>query len=134
MSVSVESSKNFGYGFISDESLPKGKDEYYHRFKQNPKESYRHLDKQEIMALEKNGNLCSSWKDVLVEEPFLPFLIKNNSFYGLVRIGSMKDVILKYHDFAVPSGITNSVIISCDIGSCTAIHFCSYLSHYIIKR
>ena len=133
MSVSVESSKNFGYGFISDESLPKGKDEYYHRFKQNPKESYRHLDKQEIMALEKNGNLCSSWKDVLVEEPFLPFLIKNNSFYGLVRIGSMKDVILKYHDFAVPSGITNSVIISCDIGSCTAIHFCSYLSHYIIK-
>ncbi|MGP1438611.1 MAG: DUF4954 family protein [Treponema sp.] len=130
MSINLDSSENFGFGFLPSDSIH---NEYYLRYEQNPKGSYRNLNKNEIKLLELNGNTSSDWNYVLVEEPFLPELIKNNIFAGLVRISSMQDVLLKYHDFVVRAGITNSTIISCDIGSVSAIHSCSYLSHYIIE-
>jgi len=144
----IEQSDRLGYGFVPKEMMPRGDlqgassqeisfshgvDEYYLRYQQNNKRTYRHLSHKEIEVLERRGNTSSCWDNVLVENPFLPHLIKNTSFAGLIRIGAMQDVLLKYHDFAVPSGITNSVLISCDIGSCTAVHFCSYISHYIIE-
>jgi len=128
----IEQPETLGYGFIQKEEM-QGADEYYLRRLQNPKANYRHLTDEEILLLKKNDNISSCWNDVMVEEPFLPQLIRNTSFAGLIRIGAMKDVVLKYHDFSVRAGITNSVIVSCDIGACTAIHFCSYISHYIIE-
>ena len=133
MSINLDSTDNFGFGFVSPDALPKNCNEYYLRYKQNPKNSYRHLNKYEITLLELNGNTSVDWNCVFVEDPFLPELIKNNIFAGHIRIGAMQDVLLKYHDFVVRAGITNSTIISCDIGSITAIHYCSYLSHYIIE-
>jgi len=133
MSISLDSTENFGFGFVTPDALPNNCNEYYLRYKQNPKNSYRHLSKYEITLLELNGNVAVDWNCVFVENPFLPELIKNNIFAGHIRIGAMQDVLLRYHDFVVRAGITNSTIISSDIGSVTAIHYCSYLSHYIIE-
>lgn len=126
----------FGYGFIPPEFLPEGKDEYYLRNIRNKKdpESYRHLKEEEIALLEENLNTSPCWDDVLVSDPFDPSLIKNSEFYGLVRIGSMARQIVSFHDFSVPVGITNSRIVSCDIGDSCAILDCSYLSHYILDH
>jgi hypothetical protein len=40
--------------------------------------------------------------------------------------------MLQHHDLRVPAGITNSLIISSDIGDDVAIHNVHYLAHYII--
>jgi NDP-sugar pyrophosphorylase family protein len=60
-------------------------------------------------------------------------LINNSQFYGLVRLGALRNVTLKYHDFHVPAGICNSTIISSDIGADVSIQNCGYISHYIIE-
>ncbi|UTC64856.1 DUF4954 family protein [Treponema sp. OMZ 788] len=132
--MQIVKSEDFGYDFIYDNYLPAGKDEYYLRFKQTNKSehNYRRLNSDEIERLIKNGNSSTDWTKVLVEDPFDTDLITNSLFAGLVRIGSIQNFYLKYHDFTVPVGITNSKIIACDIGENCAIHYCAYLSHYII--
>ncbi|MDY0303929.1 MAG: DUF4954 family protein, partial [Sphaerochaeta sp.] len=124
----------FGYDFITDPYLPEGKDEYYLRNQQLGRDnsSYRSLSDEEIAALKKNLNFSPDWADVLVSDLFDPSLVRNTEFYGLVRIGTISTMIVSFHDFAVPVGIANSRIISCDIGDNCAILDCTYLSHYII--
>ncbi|UTC67357.1 MULTISPECIES: DUF4954 family protein [unclassified Treponema] len=132
--MQIINSEDFGYDFIDSKYLPAGKDEYYIRLNQtnHKKNKYRQLDSEEIERLIKNGNSSTDWSKVLVEDPFDTDLITNSMFAGLVRISSMQNFYLKYHDFTAPAGITNSKIISCDIGENCAIHYCAYLSHYII--
>ncbi|UTC75439.1 DUF4954 family protein [Treponema sp. OMZ 792] len=132
--MQIVKSEDFGYDFIYDKYLPAGKDEYYIRFNQTSKKehNYRRLSSDEIERLIKNGNSSTDWTKVLVEDPFDTDLITNSLFAGLVRIASTQNFYLKYHDFTVPVGITNSKVISCDIGENCAIHYCAYLSHYII--
>lgn len=133
-SIEYLSPDSFGYNFIPREYLPKETDEYYLRNMQTNAASikWRALDSTEIDVLIKNGNSCTNWTNVFVEDPFDFSLIKNNLFAGLVRIRSMEPYYLKFHDFTVPVGITNSRIISCDIGKGCAVQDCAYLSHYII--
>jgi len=128
----------YGYDFIPTEYLPSGADEYWQRnaqqlerFSRKPGD-WRKLKPNEIKILINNRNNCSNWDNFLVCDPFDPSLIRDSSFYGLVRVGSMQGVLLKHHDFCVPVGIRNSTIISCDIGSNTVIQNCAYISHYII--
>ena len=132
--VSLDQAR-FGYDFITSPFLPEGMDEYYLRDRQNGKDSssYRKLKQDEIDSLVKNLNSSPCWEDVLVSDPFDPSLIKNSEFYGLVRLGRMDKQIISFHDFMVPVGISNSRIVSCDIGDSCAILDCSYLSHYIIS-
>ena len=120
--------------FIPPEYIPKGKDEYYHRNKQvsPPKSGWRNLRSDEVERLVKNSNTADDWDEILVTDPFDPNLIQNSRFFGLVRIGQLRDVILQHHDLRVPAGITNSLIISCDIGNDVAIHDVHYLAHFII--
>ena len=120
--------------FIDKEYLPAGQDEYYLRNKQvtKPAGGWRHLRSDEIERLVKNNNSCENWDNFLVTDEFNPRQIKNNKFYGLVRIGEVRDAMLQYHDLRLRVGITNSVITSCDIGNNVAIHDVHYLSHYII--
>ncbi|GAB1483598.1 DUF4954 family protein [Treponema sp.] len=127
-------SDRYGYDFIPKNYIPEGKDEYWQRNRQAfaEKRSWRRLKSTEIEVLVKNDNACSNWDDFLVSDPFDPSLIRNSSFYGLVRIGSLRDILLQHHDFRVQAGIRNSTIISCDIGDDCSIQDCSYLSHYII--
>lgn len=126
--------EKFGYDFVPKEFLTDGADEYTIRNIQvgASDHSWRQLTSDEIEVLAKNGNTSTDWFNVLVEDPFDPSLIKNSLFAGLVRIGATEPCYMQYHDFIVPVGITNSRIISCDIGDNCAIHDCAHLAHYII--
>ena len=125
-----------GRGFVPAEFLPPGKDEYYLRDRQcfKPEGGWQKLRAGQIEALVRNGNFADSWDNVLVTKQFSPDLIKNCSFYGLVRIGRLDEVCLEFHEMAIPVGITGSRIIACDIGDDVAIHNVRYLAHYIIAR
>ncbi|MBR0333684.1 MAG: DUF4954 family protein [Bacteroidales bacterium] len=120
--------------FIEGEFLPAGMNEYYLRDTQvqEPESGWRHLRFDEIERLVKNQNTSDNWDNILVTDHFEPKLVKNNKFYGLVRIGDMCDGWLQYHDLKLKVGITNSLIDSCDIGNYVAIHDVHYLTHYII--
>jgi len=120
--------------FIDPEFLPAGMDEDYLRNTQKraPKNGWRHLHSDEVERLVKNDNTALNWDDILVADPFEPRMIKNSKFYGKIRIGSVRNVILQHHDLRLPAGITNSLIISSDIGDDVAIHDVHYLAHYII--
>ncbi len=134
MSVKYNSNKNlFGYNFIDHTFTPEGKDEYYIRNEQNQQTLWKPLTKAQIEELEQNGNTSANWADVLVSEKFNTASIKNSSFYGLVRLGNIENGFLQYHDFAISEGITESCIISCDIGDHVAIHNCTHVAHYIIS-
>jgi NDP-sugar pyrophosphorylase family protein len=132
--VSILPADSIRKEFIPKEYLIKGKNEYYFRNKQSlwPKDRWRHLNSDEVERLVKNNNTADNWDDILVTDDFNPKLIKNSEFFGLVRIGRIRNVILEHHELKLHVGITNSVIISCDIGDDVAIHDVRYLAHYII--
>ncbi len=120
-----------GYGFIKD--LPKGKDEYYLRNKQNRSGiTYRKLTALEIEILVRNRNTSDDWSNILVSNEFNPELVKNSSFFGLIRIGNLENSCLCFSDLIVPIGIYNSTIISSDFGNNVSIHNVNYMSHYIL--
>ncbi len=126
--------ESIGRKFIPAEYLPKGKDEYYLRDRQSktPVGGWRHLRSEEVERLVKNANTAENWDEILVTNEFDTDQIKNSKFYGLVRIGRLRNNILHHHDLRLPSGITDSMIISSDIGDDVAIHNVHYLAHYII--
>jgi hypothetical protein len=135
--MNILSPDRYGYDFIPARFLPPGADEYWLRNEQAGRlltdgGEWRKLKPHEIEILANNGNYCADWNHFLVRDPFEPALIRNSSFYGLIRIGPLRNALLKHHDFCVPSGIRGSTIISCDIGGDTAIQDCAYISHYII--
>ena len=120
-----------GYGFIKD--FPKGKDEYYLRNKQNRSGiDYRKLTALEIEILVRNRNTSDDWSTILVSNEFNPELVKNCSFFGLIRIGNLETSCLSFSDLIVPIGIYNSTIISCDFGNNVSVHNVNYMSHYIL--
>jgi len=124
---------NLGYGFITGQYLPKGKDEYYLRNAQNKNGiSYRRLNNLEQEILIRNGNNSDDWSKIFVSKEFDPGLVKNCKFFGLVRIGKLEPFYLEFHNLRMPVGLYNSTIISCDFGDNVCIDNVSYLSHYII--
>jgi hypothetical protein len=125
---------SLGYRFISGPYVPEGQDEYYLRNLQLPRPDghWRNLRAHEIETLVKNGNNCDNWDDILVTDQFDPLHVRNCEFHGLVRIGRLEPVLLEYHELCVPVGLTNSRIVSCDIGDNVAIHNVQYLAHYIL--
>ncbi len=132
--VSIRSAGKLGEDFIPNEYLINGKDEYHFRNKQTlwPETNWRKLIPDEIDQLVANGNWAEDWNFIFVAKKFDINQIKNNKFYGLVRIGKIQDQLLEHRDMRLPIGITNSLIVSCDIGDDPAIHNVYYLAHYII--
>jgi hypothetical protein len=132
--VAIIDPDSIGDGFIPEEFLPEGMDEYHLRNKQAPwpRERWRALAPEEVGRLEKNGNSCGDWSRVLVSDEFNADLVRTSRFFGLVRIGRVRGAGLEHHDLKVPAGITNSMIASCDIGDDAAVHNVRYLAHYII--
>ena len=120
--------------FIPKPWLPEGQDEYYLRNRQvrRPEGGWRHLRADELERLVHNNNTAQNWDQVLVTDVFEPRRLKNNRFYGLVRIGKVSTGIAQYHDLQLRVGITNSIISNCDIGDEVAIHNVHLLSNYII--
>ena len=124
---------DLGYNFVDPKYLPKGKDEYYLRFKQNPGTGlYRSLTAKEIKELIANGNTSDNWKNVYVTDGFIPALVQQCKFFGLIRIGKLEPYYLEFHDLRLQVGLYNSYIISSDIGDNVVINNVNYLSHYII--
>ncbi|MGD1833049.1 MAG: DUF4954 family protein [Sphaerochaetaceae bacterium] len=124
----------YGYNFVPNEFLEDSRDEYTLRNKQieHWDNRWRSLRDDEILFLETLGNTSASWDHVYVEDPIDLSLIRNSSFYGLVRIGSLQPSTISYHDFVLPEGIRDSHIVSCDINRHCAIYKIAYLSHYQI--
>lgn len=123
-----------GYHFIEKKYLPKGKDEYHLRNIQNRSlRKFQSLTKEQISILENNLNSSDNWKNILVSENFNPKLVKNCKFFGLIRIGQLKEEYHEFHNFKMPVGIYNSTIISCDLGDNVCIDNVNYMSHYIIE-
>ncbi len=133
-SITVMPFSALNRGFVPLKYLAAGEDEYRFRNQQAPWpiSRWRHLHAHEIELLVKNNNTAAEWDDVLVTDPFDPKQIVNNRFFGLVRIGRVVASVLEHHELMTPVGISNSVIISCDIGDDPAIHNVHYLAHYII--
>ena len=125
--ITIGNPEDLGFGFIE-------KDEYRFRELQNGDDSaYRHLTQEERAELERLGNYADSWDNVLVSDPFTVKNVRNNRFNGKVRLGRIPDKTLRFHDLILPVGITNSVIISSDIGNDCAVHRVSFMSHYIVR-
>ena len=120
--------------FIDEKYLHDGHDEYYYRNQQvkKPEGGWRHLRSDEIERLVKNSNSANNWDDIWVTDEFDTNMVRNNHFLGMVRIGRVSNKVLQYHDLRVPIGITDSSIISCDIGDDVAIHDVHYMANYII--
>ncbi len=94
--------------------------------------TFRPLKEEEIDQLKEQGNSSNDWSQIYVEDPFDFSLIRNSSFYGAVRIGSMQSSLISYHDFILPEGISDSHIVSCDINRHCALNHVAYISHYQI--
>jgi hypothetical protein len=126
---------NLGYNFIEPEYLPEGEDEYYIRNRQNSNGiNYRRLSSSEKEILIRNGNNSDDWNKIFVSDAFDPGQVKNNNFFGLVRIGKLEPFYLEFHNLRMPVGIYNSTVISCDFGNNICIDNAHYLSHYIIRN
>ncbi|MEI8058929.1 MAG: DUF4954 family protein [Ferruginibacter sp.] len=118
---------------MSNKFIPKGKDEYHLRNKQNKNGIvYRKLTALEIEVLVRNRNTSDDWNNILVSELFSAELVKNCKFFGLVRIGKLEALYLEFHNLRMAVGLYNSTIISCDFGNNVCIDNVNYLSHYII--
>ena len=120
--------------FIDEKYLHDGHDEYYYRNLQAkiPEGGWRHLHSDEIERLVKNSNSATNWDDIWVTDEFDTNMIRNNHFFGMVRIGRVSRKVLQYHDLRVPVGITSSSISSCDIGDDCAIHDVHYMANCLI--
>lgn len=124
---------SLGYNFIPEAYLPKGKDEYYLRNKQNRSGiRYRKLTAYETEVLVRNANTSDDWGKVLVSDAFNPELVKNCKFFGLIRIGKLEPLYLTFNDVRLPVGLYNSTIISCDFGDNVVVSNVNYMSHYIL--
>jgi len=132
--VTILPYENIHENFTDSTFIEQGYDEYRFRNQQvhQPKGGWRHLRSDEIERLVNNGNTSSNWDDIRVTDEFDASMVRNNRFFGLVRIGRVRREILQYHDLRLPIGITDSSIISCDIGDDTAIHDVHYMANCII--
>ncbi len=124
----------FSKDFVPDQYSADRDDPYLIRNRQSNSERYRHLTSKEIEILVKNNNSAESWDKLLVTENFSPTLVRNCEFWGMVRIGDLKHGFLEFHKLRLPIGISDSTIISCDIGDNCAIRNVHYLSHYILGK
>ncbi len=124
---------SLGYDFIPKEYIPKGKNEYYLRNIQHRSDTrFQKLTTAEIKTLVRNANSSDNWKNILVSEAFNPELVKNCSFYGLIRIGKLEAFFHEFNNLRLPVGLYNSTIISCDIGDNVVIDNVNFMSHYIV--
>jgi hypothetical protein len=124
---------SLGYNFIPRENLPRGRDEYFLRNRQNDNGiKYRGLTAFEIEVLVRNRNTSDNWNNILVSDAFTPEQVQDCKFFGLVRIGKLEPYYLEFNNLRRPVGLYNSTIISCDFGDNVVVDNVNYISHYII--
>jgi hypothetical protein len=124
--------EDFSKDFVPAEYGQECRDEDLRIFQQEGKKDYRPLSSEQIEVLVKNNNTAEDWDRILVTEEFDPLLVRNCEFWGLVRIGTLTPTFIEYHELRLPVGLSNSTIISCDIGDEVAMRNVHYIAHYIV--
>ena len=124
--------RDFSKDFVPAEHGEECREEDLRLFQSGGIKDYRPLRSQQIEILAKNNNTAEDWDRILVSEQFDPRLVRNCEFWGLVRIGDLSATFLEYHELRLPVGLSNSTIISCDIGDNVVMRNVHYIAHYII--
>jgi len=124
--------KDFSKEFVPPEHGEECRDEDLRLFQSDGGKEYRPLSSEQIEILVKNNNTAEDWDRILVGEQFDPRLVRNCEFWGLVRIGDLSATFLEYHELRLPVGLSNSTIISCDIGDNVVMRNVHYIAHYIV--
>ncbi len=130
--ISLISPDSMSIGFLAPEFIPEDRDEFYLRDEQAGALEVRALRSDEIDRLVLNHNRAESWETVLVSAVFNPDCIRDSYFKGLVRIGALSRAMLETDGLRLPTGITNSRIVNCDIGDEAAVHDVRLAAHCII--
>jgi NDP-sugar pyrophosphorylase family protein len=123
---------DFSKGFVPEQFGEECREEDLRAFQGDGGRDYRPLSSEQIEILVKNNNTAEDWDRILVAERFDPLLVRNCEFWGLVRIGDLSATFLEYHELSLPVGLSNSTIISCDIGDNVVIRNVHYIAHYIV--
>jgi len=92
----------------------------------------RNLSEEEIIRLERNNNFCPQWSDFFVGPDFDVSLVRNCTFYGLIRMGNLQRFFLSYSDLSLPVGLYSSRIINCDFGDNVVIDQVAYMANYVV--
>ena len=96
--------------------------------------SLRPLTEEEVQQLRRQGNWAEDWGRVRVAAAdFQPSRIHQCSFHGQVVLGSFVES-LEVDEIAVPSGLWNSTLSDCVVGSNTLIRDVRWLARYVIKE
>ena len=130
--IETGSLRDFSKTFVPEEYGEECREEDLRVFQGDGGKEYRPLSSEQIEILVKNNNTAEDWDRILVAGQFDPQLVRNCEFWGLVRIGDLSATFLEYHELRLPVGLSNSTIISCDIGDNVVIRNVSYIAHYIV--
>jgi len=130
--IEIGKLRDFSEHFVPPEYGEECRDEDLRLFQGDGSKDYRALSSEQIEILVKNNNTAEDWDRILVGEQFDPRLVRNCEFWGLVRIGDLSATFLEYHELRLPVGLSNSTIISCDVGDNVVMRNVHYIAHYII--
>jgi carbonic anhydrase/acetyltransferase-like protein (isoleucine patch superfamily) len=75
----------------------------------------RNLTSEEIAILERKGNLCEDWSQVLVEPNFDPARVHASIFQGRMLLPAFYGTVLTPSGVSVPTGIYRSTLQDCAI-------------------
>lgn len=96
----------------------------------------RSLTTEEINILQNNGNRCSDpeWHSFYVRRNarFDPRQIVNCEFQGVVCIGNLEPLTIKYHDLELDCGLYNSYFRDVILGDNVCVRDVSYLVNYVV--
>jgi hypothetical protein len=92
------------------------------------------LTDADIARLEKNGNLAADWSKVRVARGFDPDRVRDSSFFGSVVLGKFDKELDIGDGVFLPSGIYNSTLTHCGIGSNVLVRDVKLLANYVVRE
>jgi hypothetical protein len=96
--------------------------------------NYRNLSGDQIRILTSNGCSADDWNNVKVIDGFDPARCRNVIFSGGIKIGALKGSVTDEAGVSISSGIINSRIHNCTIGSDVIIsNIGDYIANYDIS-
>lgn len=99
-----------------------------------PKKNYRDLTEKEIKLLISNGCSCENWDYIKVIDGFNPSHCNKVIFSGEIRLGVFAKTFLDESGVTINSGIFNSRLHNCTIGSNVIIENTGdYIANYVIE-
>ncbi|MDR1759600.1 MAG: DUF4954 family protein [Fibrobacter sp.] len=93
----------------------------------------RALTENEIAVLEKNGNHCENWADIVVDIAFDPNHIYHSIFSGKVHLPTFYGTVLIPGDVSFPTGIYSSHVHDCIIEN-SLVHSVSLISNILVRQ